>query len=58
MRVLFAHLQESPPDISELRRDISPAVAKAISRALEKEAADRPSTASGYMHAIARAGGL
>jgi serine/threonine-protein kinase len=58
MRVLFAHLQEPPPDISQLRRDISPAVAKAISRALEKEAADRPATASGYMHAIARAGGL
>jgi serine/threonine-protein kinase len=58
MRVLFAHLQEPPPDISTLRRDISPAVAKAVSRALEKEPEDRPPTATGYMHAIARAGDL
>ncbi|HET9851561.1 MAG TPA: serine/threonine-protein kinase [Candidatus Limnocylindrales bacterium] len=58
MRVLFAHLQEPPPDISTLRRDISPAVAKAVSRALEKEAEDRPATATGYIHGIERAGGL
>jgi serine/threonine-protein kinase len=58
MRVLFAHLQEPPPDISTLRRDISPAVAKAVTRALEKEPEDRPSTATGYMHGIARAGDL
>jgi len=37
MRVLFAHLQEDPPDLAELKRgDLTPAVAKAINKALEK----------------------
>jgi serine/threonine protein kinase len=58
MRVLFAHLQEPPPDLSTDRRDIQPAVARAISRALEKEPADRPSSASEYVTGIARAAGI
>jgi serine/threonine protein kinase len=57
MRVLFAHLQEPPPDISELRKDISAATAKAVNRALEKEAEDRPATAGGYVQSIAKAAG-
>jgi serine/threonine protein kinase len=58
MRVLFAHLQEPPPDLSEQRRDVPAAVARAINRALEKEPEDRPPSASGYIQAIARAAGL
>jgi serine/threonine-protein kinase len=58
MRVLFAHLQEAPPDLSEQRRDIQPAVARAISRALEKEPEDRPSSAAEYVTGIARAAGI
>jgi hypothetical protein len=58
MRVLFAHLQEPPPDISEERRDINAAAAKAINRAMEKEGGDRPGTASGYIQSIAKAAGL
>src|SRR3954447_20585510 len=58
MRVLFAHLQEPPPDISEERNDISAATAKAVNRALEKEAEDRPASAAGYVQSIARAAGL
>jgi serine/threonine protein kinase len=58
MRVLFAHLQEPPPDLSESRSDISPAVARAITRALEKEPEDRPSSASEYVGGIARAAGI
>jgi serine/threonine protein kinase len=58
MRVLFAHLQEPPPDLSEQRRDIPPAVARAISRALEKEPEDRPSSAADYVTGIARAAGI
>jgi serine/threonine protein kinase len=58
MRVLFAHLQEPPPDISELRKDITPATAKAVTRALEKEADDRPASAGGYVQSIAKAAGL
>jgi len=58
MRVLFAHLQEPPPDISETRNDISAATAKAINRALEKEPEDRPASATGYIQSIARAAGI
>jgi serine/threonine protein kinase len=58
MRVLFAHLQEPPPDISESRRDIPAAAARAINRALEKEPEDRPASASGYIQSIVRAAGL
>jgi serine/threonine-protein kinase len=56
MRVLFAHLQEDPPDLSEAK--IAPAVAKAINRAMEKEAEDRPASAAGYITSIAKAAGL
>ena len=58
MRVLFAHLQEPPPDLSASRNDISPPVARAISRALEKEPEDRPSSATEYITGIARAAGI
>ena len=58
MRVLFAHLQEPPPDLSTQRRDIQPAVARAISRALEKEPEDRPTSAIDYVSGIARAAGI
>src|SRR5215203_4145042 len=48
MRVLFAHLQEEPPDLSATKSgEITPAVAKAINKALEKEAEDRPASAAG-----------
>src|SRR5215218_7869374 len=46
MRVLFAHLQEEPPDLSEGRKDVDAATTKAINRALEKEPEDRPATAA------------
>ena len=58
MRVLFAHLQEPPPDLSASRNDISPPVSRAISRALEKEPEDRPSSATEYISGIARAAGI
>jgi len=58
MRVLFAHLQEAPPDLTEQRSDITPPIARAISRALEKEPGDRPSSAADYVTGIARAAGI
>jgi serine/threonine protein kinase len=58
MRVLFAHLQEPPPDLSTSRGDIQPGVARAISRALEKEPEERPSSAAEYVIGIARAAGI
>ena len=57
MRVLFAHLQEEPPDLSSVP-GITPAVAKATNKALEKEAEDRATSAAGYIASIARAAGL
>jgi hypothetical protein len=52
-------LQEDPPDLSEAKKgDITPAVAKAINKAMEKEAEDRPASAAGYIASIARAAGL
>ena len=58
MRVLFAHLQEAPPDLAEARPDIDAATVKAINRALDKEPDDRPSSAAGYIKAVARAAGI
>jgi len=55
MRVLFAHLQEAPPDISEARSDVNAATAKAINRALEKEPEDRPASAAAYVKAVLKA---
>jgi serine/threonine protein kinase len=58
MRVLFAHLQEPPPDLSAIRPDINAATARAITRALEKEPEDRPASAADYVSGVARAAGV
>jgi serine/threonine-protein kinase len=58
MRVLFAHLQEPPPDLNAVRGDVSPATTRAINRALEKEPEERPQTASDYVAGVARAAGI
>ena len=52
-----AHLQDPPPDLTEVRRDLSPDVARAVARAMEKEAVDRPTSAAGYVASVARASG-
>ena len=57
MRVLFAHLQEPPPDLTSLRRGIDAATARAVTRALEKEPEDRPASAAEYVAGVARAVG-
>jgi hypothetical protein len=58
VRVLFAHLQEPPPDLTAVRPEISAAAARAITRALEKEPEDRSASAGTYVAGIARAAGL
>ena len=58
MRVLFAHLQEPPPDLTAVRPEIPPAAARAVTRALEKAPEDRPAGAAAYVTGIARAAGL
>ena len=58
MRVLFAHLQEAPPDLTSIRPDISAPTARAVTRALEKEPEERPHGAVDYVSGVARAAGL
>jgi serine/threonine-protein kinase len=52
MRILWAHLQEDPPDPSAGRDDVPPDVGWAITRALEKEPEKRPPTATAYAHMV------
>jgi len=58
MRVLFAHLQEAPPDLTAILPEISPAAARAVTRALEKEPEERSAGAVAYVDGVARAAGL
>ena len=46
MRVLWAHLQDEPPDPSAERTDIAPGFAPALNAALRKEPSERPRPAS------------
>jgi serine/threonine-protein kinase len=55
MRVLWAHLQDDPPDPSTQSPDVSPAVGKAILRALEKDPAARPQSASDFARSMEEA---
>jgi serine/threonine-protein kinase len=43
-----AHLREPPPDPRELRPDVSPSFAWTLQRPLQKDAGDRPPTATAY----------
>ena len=43
-----AHLNEPPPDPSETREDVSPSLSWAALKALEKDPAQRPPTATAY----------
>jgi serine/threonine protein kinase len=58
MRVLFAHLQEPPPDVAALRSDVSATVARAIARGMEKEPDQRPLSATAYVQSVAAAAGV
>ncbi len=59
MRILWAHLQEDPPDPLSERDDVPPDVGWALKQALEKEPEGRPPTATAYasMVRIAAGGG-
>jgi serine/threonine protein kinase len=58
MRVLFAHLQEPPPDLTTILPEVSAATARAVTRALEKEPEERPGGAAEYVSGVARAAGV
>jgi serine/threonine-protein kinase len=55
MRVLWAHLQDDPPDPLTLRADLPPELARAVLAALEKEPDRRPATAGEYARMLAAA---
>jgi serine/threonine-protein kinase len=57
MRILWAHLQDEPPDLRSVRSDISPELASALMRALEKAPDKRPQSAGEYARMLAEAAG-
>jgi serine/threonine protein kinase len=55
MRVLWAHLQDEPPDPSAERTDITPAFTRALRAALRKDPAERPRTSVEYARSLSQA---
>ena len=48
MRVLWAHLQDEPPDPTSLRSDLPPEFARTLMVAMAKDPQQRPATAGEY----------
>ncbi len=57
MAVLWAHLQDDPPDVSAERSDVSAEFARALNGALRKLPAERPPTSIEFAHSLSRAAG-
>ncbi|HKO26366.1 MAG TPA: serine/threonine-protein kinase [Solirubrobacteraceae bacterium] len=57
MRILWAHLQDPPPDPRGVRADIPERFSQTLLVALEKDAAKRPQTAGEYARMLADAAG-
>jgi len=57
MRILWAHLQDPPPDPKGLRSDLPDEFVRTLLTALEKDAAKRPQTAGEYARMLAAAAG-
>ena len=58
MRVLWAHLQDEPPDPSGERPDIPPGFTQAMTAALRKQPAERPRTSREYARSLSQAAGI
>jgi serine/threonine-protein kinase len=56
VRVLYAHLTDDPPELSD-RGDLPPGFAEAVMAALRKDPADRPQGATEYAHMLSQAAG-
>jgi RNA polymerase subunit RPABC4/transcription elongation factor Spt4 len=54
-QLIAQKLMQGPPPLSSLRSDVNPELERAIMRALSKEAADRPATASEWFEEFAAA---
>ena len=48
METLLAHVQDDPRDLRELRADLPENVSWSVLKALAKDPAERPETASAY----------
>jgi serine/threonine protein kinase len=57
MRILWAHLQDPPPDPRSVRPEIPEEFSRTLLVALEKDAAKRPQTAGEYARMLATAAG-
>ena len=53
--VLYAHMSEPPPDVSERRPELPSKVGKALQRGMAKDPADRPATTRELIEDIERA---
>ena len=58
MQVLWAHLQDAPPDPCAGRDDLPKGLTWAVNSALEKEPASRPETATAYARMVQVAAGV
>jgi serine/threonine protein kinase len=57
MRILWAHLQEEPPDPCSLRSDMSPQFGRTLMLALQKDPDKRPASAGEYARMLGAAAG-
>jgi serine/threonine protein kinase len=57
MRVLWAHLQDEPPNPLEKEPSLPPALGDAVLTGLAKDAAERPASASAYVEGLRSAAG-
>jgi serine/threonine-protein kinase len=58
MRVLWAHLQDEPPDPSAGRNDLPPGFSEALKLALRKDPAERPETGTDYTRSLSLVAGI
>ncbi len=58
MRVLWAHLQDEPPDPSAGRADVPPEFTRVVNAALQKDPSERPRTSVEYARLLALAARL
>jgi serine/threonine-protein kinase len=58
MRVLWAHLQDEPPDLSAEGIEFPPGFGRALNAALRKEPTERPRTSVEFARSLAEAAGV
>jgi serine/threonine protein kinase len=58
MAVLWAHLQDVPPDVAAERPDVTPELAQAVAAALRKQPEERPATIVAFAQALSAAPGI